>query len=315
MADHFERFLENARREGFFLLEAQLRQNGEVTGHWSRFPARPRFEVYSVSKTFAGIAAGIAMDEGLIRMEERLCDSFPEEAALASGPLAREITVRHLLTMTSGMGKSILWRDGWERRHARDWVRFFYENGQFAYPPGTRFLYNNANTYMLGCLIEKKSGQNLREFLRYRLFEPLEIGNPEWIDCPMGHTVAANGLVLNADELGRFGQLIADGGVWNGRRLVSERFVRDMLTPGAATDSLVPGEPPHPAHYGYQIWLDTERRAGFLWGIFGQYCVILPEQNTVITVIALQQDDGGSNGNYGISPLRERIWKDLVEAL
>lgn len=315
MSEQFDRFLENARREGFFLLEAQLRRNGEVTDHWSRFPACPRFEVYSVSKTFAGAAAGIAMGEGLIRPEERLSDSFPEEAALAAGPYAAEITVRDLLTMTSGLGKTMFWRDGWERRHVRDWIRYFYEHGDFASRPGETFLYNNANSYMLGCLIEKKSGQNLREFLRYRLFEPLEIGNPEWIDCPMGHTVAANGLVLNADELGRFGQLIANGGEWNGQRLISESYVRDMLSPGTLTGEYLPGDPPALARYGYHIWQDSAHGAAYLWGIFGQYCVILPEKNAVITVLSLQGDDGGSNGNYGVSPLRKQIWKDLVETL
>ena len=315
MDERMERFLKNTRREGLYLLEVQLRQNEAVTAHWSRIPSCPRFEVYSVAKTFAGVAAGIAMDEGLIRMDERLSDSFPEAAALSSDPFAREITVRHLLTMTSGMEKTMFWRDGWERRHERDWIRCFYEKGRFSNPPGSTFLYNNANTYMLGCLIEKKAGENLREFLRYRLFEPLEIGNVEWMDCPMGHTIAANGLAINADELGRFGQMIADGGVWNGRRLVSESFVREMLTPRTVTDSLLPGDPPFPAGYGSQIWLDARHNAAFLWGIFGQYCVILPEKNTVITVLSLQPDDGGSNGKYGASPLRERIWRDLVEEL
>ena len=315
MSDLFDNFLENARRDGFFLLDAQLRRDGEVVGQWSRFPARPRFEVYSVAKAFTGVAAGIAMDEGLIHLEERLCDSFPEEAALADGPFVWEITVRDMLTMTSGMGKAMLWRDGWERKHARDWARYVFEHGDFVHRPGETFLYNNVNSYMLGCLIEKRSGQNLREYLRHRLFEPLGIGNPEWIDCPMGHTVAANGLVLNADELGRFGQLIVNGGVWEGRRLLPEEFIRAMLTPFAVTGERVPGDPPVPAGYGYHIWLDSVNHAAFLWGIFGQYCVILPEKNAVISILSLQQDDGGSNGKYGISPLRQRIWKDLVEKI
>ncbi len=309
----FDAFLEHVRRDGMFLLEVQLRQGGEVTDHWSRFPACPRFETFSVAKTFTAAAAGIAMEEGLLRPEDRLADDFPEAPAL--GPYAAEVTVRDLLTMSSGLEKTMFWRDGWERKHVRDWIPWFFENARFTDRPGTVFRYNNANSYLLGCMIEKRSGRNLREYLRDRLFEPLGIGNPEWMDCPRGHTLAANGLALNADELGRFGQMIADGGVWEGRRLLSGEYLRCMLTPQIATDELLPGEPPRRAGYGFQIWLDEARHAAFLWGIFGQYCVILPEKNAVVTVLSLQQDDGGSNGDYGISPLRVRIWEDLIDRL
>lgn len=313
MSAFFDTFMDHVRRDGMFLLEVQLRQNGEVTDHWSRFPACPRFETFSVAKTFTAAAAGIAMEEGLLRPEDRLADTFPEAALL--GPFAEAVTVRNLLTMSSGMEKTMFWRDGWERKHVRDWIPWFFENARFTDRPGTVFQYNNANTYLLGCMIEKRSGQTVREYLRDRLFEPLGIGNPEWMDCPRGHTLAANGLALNADELGRFGQLIADGGVWEGRRLLPEDYLRDMLTPHILTGEILPGKPDRRAGYGYQIWLDEARRAAFLWGIFGQYCVVLPEKNAVITVLSLQQDDGGSNGAYGISPLRIRIWEDLIDRL
>ena len=74
---------------------------------------------------------------------------------------------------------------------------------------------------MLGRLIEKKSGQNLLEYLRYRLFEPLEFHNPEWLHCPMGHTVAANSLMINVDEMGNLGQMLCNGGVYKNLGTVS----------------------------------------------------------------------------------------------
>ncbi len=315
MAACFDTFMDRIQKENMFLLDVQLRQGGEIVDHWSRFPAKPRFETYSASKTFASAAFGIAMEEGLLRMDDRLCDAFPEEAGSASGPYASEVTVRHMLTMTSGIEKSMLWRDGRERKYERDWVKWFFENANFSVRPGTAFLYNNANTYLLGCMLEKRSGQNIREFLRDRLFAPLGIGNPEWMDCPMGHTIGANGLAINADEVGRFGQLIADGGALDGRQIIPADYVREMLQPHAVTAEPIPGDPPYPAHYGYHIWLDDARRAAYLWGTFGQYCVILPEKNAVISVVGLQSDDGSSNGAFGASPLRKRIWEDLVEQL
>ena len=102
------------------------------------------------------------------------------------------------------------------------------------------FLYNNANPYILGCLIEKKCGQNMREYLRYRLFEPIGIHNVEWTSCPMGHTIAANALQLNIDEVGRFGQLLVNGGVFNGKRILSEEYVKDMTTSYSTTGEFIP---------------------------------------------------------------------------
>jgi len=315
VSEAFEKFLRDGEDGGFHILYAQVRRGGEVTDDWAWVPARPRFESFSTSKSFVGAGVGIALEEGLLRLDERVIESFPEESRGVTAPYAFDITVRDMLTMTSGVSNTMFWREGRERRHEKDWVRYFFEHGRFEHRPGTTFLYNNANSYMLGCLIEKKSGRNLREYLRWRLFEPLEIHNPEWTSCPMGHTVAANSLSINADELGRFGQMLADGGVYNGRRLVPEAYVKEMLTSHTETGEILPSHPGLSGGYGYQIWIDRALNAAFLWGIFGQYCVILPEKNAVVTVMALQKDDGGSNGQYDVSPLRRLIWDDLLTQL
>ncbi len=310
------RFMEDVDRNGFFVIAAQIRKDGGVVDEWTRFEAKPRFETYSVSKTFVAAAAGIAIHEGLIRLDEKLIDSFPDESRGVEDPNAADITVKDLLTMTSGLSESMMWRDGYERKYESDWIRFFYTHGKFDNRPGTVFKYNNANPYMLGCLIEKKSGQNVREYLRHRLFEPVGIHNPEWMDCPKGHTVAANGLAISIDEMGRFGQLLVNGGVYDGKRILDEEYVRSMFVPFTAdTGEVIPGDSPSPVGYGYQTWIDTAHNAGYMWGVFGQYCVMLPRKNAVVSVISLEKTDGGSNGDYGVSLLKNLIWEDMVDPL
>ena len=164
MANLVETFIRHTEEAGFYILETQVRKDGEVLGSWSRFPSRPRFETFSVSKTFSAVGVGIALDEGIITLDERICDSFPEESAGVTNENALSLTVRDLLTMTAGLSESMMWRDGYERKHEQDWVRWFYTHGKFDNKPGTTFLYNNACTYMLGALIQKKTGQNLREW-------------------------------------------------------------------------------------------------------------------------------------------------------
>lgn len=312
MATLVEKFMEDVEKNGLYILAAQVRKGGEVAEEWSRFEAKPRFEGFSISKTVVGIGAGIAIEEGLITMDERIIDSFPEAGYNVTNENALSITVRDLLTMTSGLSETMFWRDGYERKHVHDWIRFFYKEGRFDNRPGTTFLYNNANPYMLGCLIEKKCGQNLREYLRYRFFEPTGIHNVEWTSCPMGHTIASNALQVNVDELGQIGQLLANGGEYNGKRIVSEAFVKEMLTPYSETGEYIPSDSPVRAGYGYNTWIDGLNHAAFMWGIFGHYCVILPEKNAVITVMGLDPADGGSNGVYFTSPVRKLIWEDLV---
>lgn len=312
VSKQFQRFMENVEREKFHLIYAQVRRDGKVIDDWVRFASRARFESYSSCKSFTALAAGIAIDEGLITLDERVSDSFREESWDVTEPYVREITVRDMLTMSSGMEKPIFFRESRERAMTKDWVRYFYEKGSFVHKPGMQFLYNNANPYMIGCLIEKKAGKNLLEYLRYRLFEPLEIHNPDWTMCPMGHTVAANGMAINVDELGNFGQMLLEGGIFKGRRIVSEDFVKDMTRRHITSNEAIPGCPEKAMGYGYQIWVDDVHGCAYLWGIWGQYCIVMPEKGIVITIQALQDDDGGSNGAYALSPLRMRIWEDLV---
>ena len=313
--DLVKKFIQQAEEKGFYILSAQIRKNGEIVDDWTRFAAKPRFETYSIAKTFAGIGVGIALEEGLITLDEKISNTFREESFDVSNENALNIRVLDLLTMTAGLSETMMWRDGYERKHVKDWVRFFYTNGKFDNKPGTTFLYNNACPYMLGALIQERAGQNLREYLRYRLFEPIGIHNVEWGSCPKGRTIAANALVLNSDELGQFGQLLINGGVYNGKRIVSEAYVKEMLTSYSITGEFIPGDKQVNAGYGYQIWIDSTNNAAYMWGIFGQYCVVLPEKNAVVTVISLDKNDGGSCGQYDTSPVRNLIWENLVTQL
>ena len=126
-----------------------------------------------------------------------------------------------MLTMTTGFEHSLFFADDPERYVTKDWINYFF-NQNYSYKPGERFLYCNFNTYMLACLIEKKSGMDIMDYLNKYLFEPLGILSPDWTRCPMGHIHAANGLYLTIDEFGNFGQMLLQNGMYNGKRIVSE---------------------------------------------------------------------------------------------
>lgn len=302
--DLVNRFVDNIKKEDLHTLYVQIRKDGEVADYWSRFSKMTRMESYSTSKTFCAIGLGIALDQGIIRLDEKVAGVFPEYTYDISNPYCLDITVRDMMLMGSGLEKRLFARDDRLRATTRDWIDYFYHEGRFVRKPGETFFYDNFNTYMLCAMLEKKVGVNMHEFLRYRVFEALGIGNPDMTMCPMGHTVAANGMAINVDELATLGQMIMDGGVYKGKRIVSAEFIKDMITPHIHTGKPVPGMTDGSTlDYGYQIWVDPARGTYHLWGIFGQYTVMIPHKNTVVSVMSLEENDDAV-GN--------RVWNDLV---
>lgn len=311
-------FVARVKELNLTLLYAQVYQEGKELDFWSRFQVEKtdgmsafkgisRVNSYSTAKSFSGIGIGIAIDEGLISLDERIADSFPELTYDILDEEVLNITVEDMLKMANGMSKPMFFRDSEERRTVRNWPRHIYSHGEFGLKRGEQFLYNNVNPYLLGCLVERKYGANLLEYMRYRLFEPLGIGNPDMSQCPMGHTIAANGLAINCEEMSRFGLMLLNKGVYKGKRVVSEEFVNAALAPQIKTNS-VPfwTSKNQTLDYGYQFWIDTANNCSYAWGILGQFCLILPDKNAVVTVQSLDMDNG---------TLGSLIWNEIVERL
>ena len=315
MANILDQFVSDCQRENLLILYAQVRQGGAVIGQWSRFgkgsgnglsafSGVSRMESYSLTKSFSSVGIGIAIDEGLISLDEKVADSFKDYTYAINDPRVLDVTVEDMLKMASGLSNPLFFRDSPERATVKDWIKHFFDHGDFSKTRGKDFLYSNFNPYMLGCLVEIKTGRNLLEYMRYRLFEPLGIGNPDMTMCPMGHTVAANGMAINVDELGRFGQMVLQQGLYNGKRVVSSEFIKAATSAQIATkvpDYTDPNE--GTLDYGYQFWVDSAHRCSFLFGVFGQFCVISPEKDAVISVLALEERDARI-GKY--------IWEDIL---
>lgn len=155
-----------------------------------------RRDVHSIAKTVTGLAVGIARDEGKLDLDDSVVAHLPEFAADAA-PGADRITVRHLLSMTSG--NDYRWDDP-DADHRGDPVRAFLASPMLG-APGQVFRYRGTNSYLLGWIIHRRYGQDLRDFLIPRLFEPLGIANPQWHRCPLGYPLAADGLFLRTSEV------------------------------------------------------------------------------------------------------------------
>jgi CubicO group peptidase (beta-lactamase class C family) len=281
-------FVQQTQAAHLNVLYVQVRRGGKITGEFSRNPKKTRLHTMSISKSVLSAGMGIAIGEGLLTPDDSVCEAFPEYIPPTASPLMRSLRVRDLLTMTTGLKSPLFFADDPERYTVKDWIAHFF-NAEFSYPPGQQFLYTNFAAYIAACMIERRAKQNLLEYLRYRLFEPLEIGNPDWLSCPRGHTVAANGLFLTIDELANFGEMLRGEGEFKGTRIVPASYLRE------ATQKQVDNVPPEErgAHYqtygyGYLFWMTPIPETFICNGNYGQYCLVLPKKETVISVLSVE---------------------------
>lgn len=271
----------------------QIHKKGQLVAEFNRFNDKERFHSFSASKSVTAIGAGIAIDEGLISLDERIADSFPEFIPANADPKVYEIKVEHLLTMSCGLKDPLFFFSTPKRYQINDWLSHFFA-AEFEHQPGTHFLYSNFNAYLLSCLIEKKYGANLCSYLEERLFAPLEIYSPDWLHCPMGHTTGANGLFVTIDEMARFGQLLINKGNYQGKQIVSQAFVE------AATRNHY--EEHGPEHgYGYQIWMSNDERSYQVAGKYGQLIYVLEAEEVVVSVQSLDEQD-----------IETFLWNELI---
>ena len=254
-----------------------IARNGRVVseGWFAPYRAGVWHVTHSLCKSFTGTAVGLAIGEGYFGLEDRVADYFPEYCNLLTGRRTRSITVRHLLTMSSGisfneMGQSL----------ESDWLRGIFES-EILFEPGDRFLYNSMNSYLLSALIKRTTGQGLVEFLTPRIFEPLGFGPVGWEKCPRGIEKGGWGMYLDPEDMLKFGQLYLQGGVWQTaqgeRRLIPQEWVEQ------ATRTQISGTE---GEYGWHIWTDSSDGSFLMNGMFGQYVAVFPQYQVVAVMLS-----------------------------
>lgn len=261
--------------------EIMVLRNGKVIAeaNWSPYDSRLPHQLYSLSKSVTATAIGMLVDEGLLALDERLCDIFPDKAPESETHPARKMTVRMLLNMSTGTffneaGSAM----------GTDWERDFL-HAPVKHEPGSAFDYNSMNTYMLAAIVRRKTGGTLTDYLKPRLYQPLGIECYYWETCPNGTEKGGWGLSLTPESVAKIGQLYLNRGVWRTfwgeKRLISEQWIEEATRPQIDTPH---GEITY--GYGHQIWM-TARKGSFLFnGAFGQYMLALPDLNVIIVLFS-----------------------------
>jgi CubicO group peptidase (beta-lactamase class C family) len=252
---------------------------------------------FSAAKSFVSTLVGIAIDAGLIgSVDDRITEYLPELAARDPG--FRQITLRHLLTMSSG----IRYREGGFPSLGDDTYTYYgvdlrdvaLNRVRVDGPPGVAWQYNNYHPLLLGLVLERTTETSVSNFMATRLWQPLGAeADATWnLDSERsGFEKMESGLNARPVDYARFGLLFLHNGEWNGRRIVSEDWVR-------AASGADPTTGPASYHgYGYFWWIDVERPGRFYaQGKYGQYIYVAPDAAAV--VVRFGRDWGIANTSW-----------------
>ena len=244
--------------------------------------------LYSLSKSFTSAAAGFAVSEGLLSWDSSVVDVLPDEIPAGREDDLRPITLEALLCMGSGLDEA---SDSPSPSPDVTWARHVLSH-QVKHPPMTHFHYNSFGTYLVSCMVQKVTGQTVRDYLIPRLWEPLGIEKPDWDCSPEGINCGGFGLHLRTDDIARFGQCLLEHGMWQGRRVLPEGWVERATSEhianyqGSREDGNEWGQ-----GYGYQFWrcIGGRYRGD---GAFGQICMIDEARDAVLAVTCGAPDMG-----------------------
>ena len=276
-----------------------LVRHGKIVaeGYWAPFSADRAHLLYSHSKSFTSTAAGFLVDDGKLDLDERVVDIFPEYESTNATKYLAEMRVRDLLTMNAGQDVEAQYKDP-----AGDWVKAFLNN-RIERQPGTSFKYDSCATHIVAAIVEKKSGKRLMDFLQERLFSKIGIEGARSNTSSTGVACGGWGMSMKTRDLVKFGLLYLNEGEWEGERILSRDWVRLATSKQTNTDRKGSGD--WNQGYGFQFWRCRHNcyRAD---GAFGQYTVVMPDKDAVISITAGLSDMGKE---------LQLVWDHLLSAM
>lgn len=292
--------------QNLHVLHVIVRKDGEIIAAHDYAAEKPTL-LWSVSKTFVAMGVGIAVSEGVLQLHDRIVDHFAGDIR-EPGEFLQRMTVHDLLVMGTGQAQCPVEQALAKQQPLDDIGKLFFAEPVVA-EPGTRFVYNNAATYMLSKLISRTTGMNLSAYLEPRLFKPLGIPTPYWEADPNGITFGCSGLHLTARDLSKFGQLLLNQGIWNDTALIPADFIAQATQAQIDTSGFNAffATADHKAGYGYQLWRNAYPNSYRMDGMYGQYVVMLPDHNAVVTYV--------SNEPVNMTGILELTWDTLVDKL
>ncbi len=258
--------------------------------YWEPFGPEYLHRQYSASKSIVAIAVGFAIQDGYFTLDDKMIDLFPKELENQPEPYIRNQTVRNMLMMSTSHIDQ-----GWFKGHTTtDRVQHYFDCHSMCEPRpgGSNFLYDSEGSFVLGALVERKTGKSLIDYLKEKLFPKIGVSDKAYfLKCPGGHSWGDSAMVCRSMDMLLMGRFMLNGGKWNGEQLLDEKYVRDAtskLTDNNFTNKISCES----FGYGYLIW-QTYDNSWMFYGMGGQFVVGIPDKDIVMVHNA---DDQGNSG-------------------
>ena len=290
-----KRFIDYLNDNSYSIHSLLLLRDGKIftEAYWKPFNKDFLHRQYSQTKSFVGIAIGLLVSDGLLSLDDKIIDHFPEKIddINATPDRLKNQTVRNMLTMTT-VGE----HKWWFRESDPDRTHMYLNDRKTARIPGAIWEYDSAGSQVLSSLVEKLSGMPIFDFLYSRLFSHMgTFKTARMLKTPNGNTWGDSAMLCTTRDMASFAQLLLDGGRWQGKQLIDEWYVKE------ATSKLVNNSENKECNvfshgYGYQIW--RAPRDGFAFvGMGTQLTVVIPSKRLIFSI---NSDTQGAPSDYDV---------------
>ena len=286
--------------------------------YWDGFGPGSRFDTYSTGKAYAAAAIGLLIDDGKLKIDDPACKILTEWA----GDDRRKITIRNLLTMTSGLKLDYKGFTALEDPVAATLI------WPLEREPGAMWSYEQATAQAVCPIVERLTGKQPIVFLRERILDPIGASNTGWLRSRKGDCLTYRSVLTSARELALFGQLFLNRGRWNGKQLLSERFIAQAIVndPLLARIPTAPGQQDFRRRgYGWLmfvnsngIWEGVDRSGyGFL-GSFHNICLVDPSKEFVFVRLVTPEAQGNHAAYENALDVTDKgtalLWRTVLSA-
>ena len=284
-------FLDAAAKSKNEMHSFMFLRHGKVIaeGWWDPYKPGLKHTMYSLSKSFTSTGVGLAVSEGKLKLTDKVISFFPEYVPAQQSEYLKNLTVKDLLTMSVGQAPD---PTPFIVQHDSNWIKLFLAL-PIQHQPGTVFLYNTMATFMLSAIVQKVAGQKLIDYLKPRLFDPLNIQGMDEEEDASGINTGGWGLRIKTEDMAKFGQLYLQKGNWQGKQLLPSKWVQEATTVKIMQSPEITGSKRDSSDwlqgYCYQFWR-CRHNAYRGDGAFGQYIIVLPDQDAVIAITSETAD-------------------------
>lgn len=302
---HFLQFLEKYD----FCTHSILMARGHqilAEGYYTPFHKDFKHRMYSVSKSFVGVAVGLAIEDGLLTLEDKFVDFFPEYLNEHSNDRLREMTIRDMLMMETAVTKSVYWFTS----DTRDRCEVYFRKPA-AKEPGMTWGYDSNGSYLLGVIVEKLTGKPFLEYLKERFLLKAGFSKDAYcLQCPGGHSFGDSGVMCSARDLLTFARFVMDGGVIDGVPYMDGAYLEEATA--RQSSGCHDREKFWQAYgYGYQIWKAPNDGFAFC-GMGGQFAICDREKDFIFVITS---DNQGESETVMLSLIYHELYSNIIEQL